>query len=68
MQEALKKVCKKCSIQKLWIEFPRSSDNLDGFENTCKECVKTERNVREGKKKGNKFHNPFHHFDFGFKR
>lgn len=35
-----KKLCKKCNIEKLWIEFQKCAQNIDGLQKYCKECNK----------------------------
>ena len=35
-----KKLCKKCNLEKLWIEFSSSPHNVDGLNGSCKECKK----------------------------
>lgn len=50
----MNKHCRICNQEKRLTEFFRNTRKLDGYDNKCKSCDLTQREIR--KKKGKKFH------------
>ena len=55
----MKKICNKCNIQKLLVEFHKKPNTRDGRSSICRECVskyKKRHNQKVKTKKNNQIH------------
>jgi hypothetical protein len=46
-----RKVCAKCKIEKLSVDFPKHSYSLDGLYSYCKNCVSVKNKESKDKKR-----------------